>query len=108
MSKFLKEMGCGDKLCVFLRHLTLKKKRNKKQEKGSSGSVAWINNSNNHHHNCIQSFRMDSTLVTGVSGEDLQSLLFHFLDEFLYLFSVEPFLICRVSFAGILSVCLSV
>ncbi|KAK7485633.1 hypothetical protein BaRGS_00023082 [Batillaria attramentaria] len=29
-------------------------------------------------------------------GEDMLSLLFHFLDEFLFLFSVEPFIICRV------------
>lgn len=29
-------------------------------------------------------------------GEDLESLLFHFLDEFLFLFSCEPFLIARV------------
>lgn len=29
-------------------------------------------------------------------GEDLISLLYHFLDEFLFLFSVEPFIICRV------------
>lgn len=28
------------------------------------------------------------------NGEDLNGLLFHFLDELLYLFSVEPYLIC--------------
>lgn len=27
-------------------------------------------------------------------GHDLESLLFHFLDELLFLFSCEPFLIC--------------
>lgn len=30
-------------------------------------------------------------------GDDLESLLFHFLDEFLFLFSCEPCLIARVS-----------
>ena len=30
-------------------------------------------------------------------GEDMLSLLFHFLDEFLYVFSAEPFFIARVS-----------
>lgn len=28
-------------------------------------------------------------------GDDLQGLLFHFLDELLFLFSAEPFLICK-------------
>ena len=28
-------------------------------------------------------------------GEDMMSLLFHFLDEFLFLFSAEPFFIAR-------------
>jgi SHS2 domain-containing protein len=31
-------------------------------------------------------------------GEDIQSLLFHLLDEFLFLFSAEPFFIARVNF----------
>lgn len=31
-------------------------------------------------------------------GHDLLSLLFHLLDEFLFLFSAEPFFIARVSF----------
>jgi SHS2 domain-containing protein len=30
-------------------------------------------------------------------AEDMLSLLFHFLDEFLYVFSAEPFFIARVS-----------
>lgn len=29
-------------------------------------------------------------------GEDLESLLFHFLDEWLFLFSAEPFFIPRI------------
>lgn len=29
------------------------------------------------------------------SGDDIESLLFHFLDELLFLFSAEPFLTCR-------------
>ena len=28
-------------------------------------------------------------------GHDMESLLFQFLDEFLFLFSAEPFLICK-------------
>ncbi|GFO46143.1 protein archease [Plakobranchus ocellatus] len=31
-----------------------------------------------------------------VSGEDMLSLLYHFLDEFLFFFSAEPFFIPRV------------
>ena len=31
-------------------------------------------------------------------GEDLLSLLYHFLDEFLFLFSADPFFIARVSY----------
>ncbi|XP_037951019.1 protein archease-like [Teleopsis dalmanni] len=30
-----------------------------------------------------------------MKGDDLESLLFHFLDELLFLFSTEPFLICK-------------
>lgn len=30
-----------------------------------------------------------------VSSDDLENVLFHFLDELLFLFSAEPFLICR-------------
>ena len=32
------------------------------------------------------------------TGEDMQSLLFHFLDEFLFLFSADPFFIPRVRY----------
>lgn len=32
-----------------------------------------------------------------VLGHDMLSLLFHFLDEFLFVFSAEPFFIARVS-----------
>ncbi|XP_076456832.1 protein archease-like [Babylonia areolata] len=41
---------------------------------------------------------VDMTRVHTVTakGDDLLSLLYHFLDEFLFLFSVEPFHICRV------------
>ena len=34
-------------------------------------------------------------------GHDMESLLFHFLDEWLFVFSAEPFFIARVS-AGII------
>ena len=30
-------------------------------------------------------------------GDDLESLLFHFMDEWLFMFSAEPFFIARVS-----------
>ena len=30
------------------------------------------------------------------TGDDLESLLFHFLDEFLFLFSADPFFIPKV------------
>ncbi len=30
-------------------------------------------------------------------GDDLESLLFHFLDEFLFLFSAEPFFVPKVA-----------
>lgn len=30
------------------------------------------------------------------SGHDMMSLLFHFLDEFLFLFCAEPFLVAKV------------
>ncbi|KAK7092179.1 protein archease-like [Littorina saxatilis] len=42
--------------------------------------------------------RVDMTRVHRVEaeGEDMLSLLYHFLDEFLFLFCAEPFLICRV------------
>lgn len=33
-------------------------------------------------------------------GEDLLSLLFHLLDEFLFLFSAEPFFIARVKYSA--------
>jgi len=36
-----------------------------------------------------------------VLGEDLLSLLYHLLDEFLFLFSAEPFFIARV--CGVIS-----
>lgn len=31
-------------------------------------------------------------------GHDMESLLFHFLDELLFIFSADPFLIAKVSF----------
>ncbi|KAL8566138.1 Protein archease [Nucella lapillus] len=42
--------------------------------------------------------RVDMTSVHTIEaeGDDMESLLFHFLDEFLFLFSADPFIICRV------------
>ncbi|KAA0187196.1 Protein archease [Fasciolopsis buskii] len=37
------------------------------------------------------------TVTTEASGDDALSLLFHFLDEWLFVFSAEPFFIPRVS-----------
>ena len=34
------------------------------------------------------------------SGDDLESLLFHFMDEFLFTFSADPFFIPKVSHNG--------
>ena len=38
-----------------------------------------------------------SSIAHLFTGEDMHSLLFHFLDEFLFLFSADPFFIPRVS-----------
>ena len=37
-----------------------------------------------------------STEIVTAEGEDLLSLLFHFLDEWLFIFSADPFFIPRV------------
>ena len=34
--------------------------------------------------------------LTSILGDDMMSLLFHVLDEFLFLMSAEPFFIARV------------
>lgn len=36
-------------------------------------------------------------LVSASLGHDMESLLFHFLDEFLFAFSADPFFIPKVS-----------
>merc|ERR1711911_60467 len=43
----------------------------------------------------IDKVEITSTQEVEAQGEDLLSLLFHFLDEFLYIFSAEPFFIAR-------------
>lgn len=35
--------------------------------------------------------------IVEAEGHDMQSLLFHFLDELLFMFCAEPFLVARVS-----------
>lgn len=35
-------------------------------------------------------------------GHDMQSLLFHFLDELLFMFCAEPFLVARVCYSRFL------
>ncbi|XP_025090855.1 protein archease-like isoform X2 [Pomacea canaliculata] len=44
----------------------------------------------------ISKVEMKSRHEIYAEGDDLESLLYHFLDELLFLFSVEPFIICRV------------
>ena len=38
------------------------------------------------------------------SGHDMLSLIFHLLDEFLFVFSAEPFFIARVSYNNYLGI----
>lgn len=42
----------------------------------------------------IETVEMKQCYKIEASGDDIESLLFHFLDELLFLFSAEPFLIC--------------
>ena len=35
-------------------------------------------------------------LYTYISGDDMESLLYHFMDEWLFVFSADPFFIARV------------
>ncbi|KAJ1523513.1 hypothetical protein ONE63_001365 [Megalurothrips usitatus] len=43
----------------------------------------------------IESVDLQEAHQIEAQGDDFESLLFHFLDEFLFLFSCEPFLIAR-------------
>lgn len=45
----------------------------------------------------IEYVEMKETLDVEAEGHDLDSLLYHFLDEFLFNFCAEPFFIARVS-----------
>ncbi len=56
----------------------------------------------------IDKVEITSTQEVEAQGEDLLSLLFHFLDEFLYIFSAEPFFIARVSITKVLNIFLLV
>ena len=42
-------------------------------------------------------FSYDEAHTSLLSGDDLESLLFHFMDVWLFIFSAEPFFIARVS-----------
>ncbi|KAI4464396.1 archease [Holotrichia oblita] len=42
----------------------------------------------------LQTVEIKQSAEIVAEGDDLESLLFHFLDELLFLFSCEPFLIC--------------
>lgn len=42
----------------------------------------------------IETVEIKDTAEIEAEGHDMESLLFHFLDELLFLFSAEPFLIC--------------
>lgn len=42
----------------------------------------------------IESVELKQCFKITASGDDIESLLFHFLDELLFLFSAEPFLVC--------------
>lgn len=53
----------------------------------------------------IETVQMTDTHDIEVEGEDLYSLLYQFLDEFLFAFCAEPFFIARVSPSfGLLSI----
>ncbi|CAG0915302.1 unnamed protein product [Notodromas monacha] len=43
----------------------------------------------------IDTVDMRTTQTVEANGDDMQSLLYHFLDEWLFLFSAEPFFIAR-------------
>lgn len=42
----------------------------------------------------IETVELKQCFKITASGDDIESLLFHFLDELLFLFSCEPFLVC--------------
>lgn len=46
----------------------------------------------------IEYVEMKDTLDIEAEGHDMESLLYHFLDEFLFNFCAEPYFIARVSF----------
>lgn len=43
----------------------------------------------------IETVELRQCYKINASGDDIEGLLFHFLDELLFLFSVEPFLVCN-------------
>ena len=41
---------------------------------------------------------ISTVLYTYISGDDMESLLYHFMDEWLFVFSADPFFIARVRY----------
>lgn len=47
----------------------------------------------------LERVEVKQAYLVEAEGHDMQSLLFHFLDELLFMFCAEPFIVARVLFA---------